>query len=93
MFSLDGVELLFDNTAVSCFAKKAIKLKTGARGLRTILEEVMLPLMYTVPSDDRIYKVILSSDGVDDKGESKVEHTILRREVKDNPEDENKAVI
>ena len=93
MFSLDGVELLFDNTAVSSFAKKAIKLKTGARGLRTILEEVMLPLMYKVPSDDSIYKVILSSESVDERGEGKVEHTILRREVKTDNNDENKAVI
>ena len=91
MFSLDGVDLQFDNTAVSSFAKKAIKLKTGARGLRTILEEVMLPLMYTVPSDSSIYKVILSSAGENEKGEQLVEHTILRRET--NELDEDKAVI
>ena len=83
MFSLDGVELQFDNTAVSCFAKKAIKLKTGARGLRTIMEESMLPLMYTVPSDSSIYKVILSCNNTDSDENGKIESTIMRREVKD----------
>jgi len=78
MFSLDGVELQFDNTAISSFAKKAIKLKTGARGLRTIMEDAMLPLMYTVPSDPTIYKIILATDS--DNNE-KLESTIMRRDV------------
>lgn len=84
MFSIDGVSLEFDNTAISCFAKKAIKLKTGARGLRTILEETMLPLMYKVPSDSTIYKIILSAERDHDGAEEKIESTILRRELVDD---------
>lgn len=61
MFSLDGIELDFTKRAVNSFAKKAIKLKTGARGLRTILEEAMLPLMYSVPSDDTIAKIVIDT--------------------------------
>ncbi len=61
MFSLDGVELDFTKNAIMSFAKKAIKLKTGARGLRTILEDAMLPLMYSVPSDDTIAKIVIDT--------------------------------
>ena len=61
MFSLDGVELDFTKRAISSFARKAIKLKTGARGLRTILEEAMLPLMYEVPSDETIAKIVVDT--------------------------------
>ena len=61
MFKMDGVDLEFSKKAISSFAKKAIKLKTGARGLRTILEDVMLPLMYKVPGDETIAKVVLDT--------------------------------
>ena len=61
MFSIDNVELEFTKDAVYSFARKAIKLKTGARGLRTIIEEAMLPLMYSVPSDDSIKKIIIDA--------------------------------
>lgn len=61
MFSLDGVELDFTKSAILSFAKKAIKLKTGARGLRTILEDAMLPLMYDVPSDETIAKIVVDT--------------------------------
>ena len=45
LFEIDGIKLEFTNEAVSAFAKKAIELKTGARGLRTIMENAMLPIM------------------------------------------------
>lgn len=81
MMSLDGIELGFDNSAISFFAKKAIKLKTGARGLRTIMEETMLPIMYMAPSDSSVYKIIVSSENKDGKGEA-IETTMFRREPK-----------
>ena len=85
MFSIDGVSLEFDNTAISCFAKKAIKLKTGARGLRTIMEETMLPIMYTTPSDSSIYKIILSSKLDEAANKQVIDTTILRHaEVKES---------
>ena len=83
MFGLDGVELEFTKSAILSFAKKAIKLKTGARGLRTILEEAMLPLMYEVPSDDSIAKIIVDTK----KNNSEdVESVFIRKPKSENTE-------
>ena len=54
LFEMDGVELSFDEEALRAVAKKAIERKTGARGLRAILEDVMLDIMYDIPSRDDI---------------------------------------
>ena len=51
MFEMDNIRLRFDEDAVRAVAKLAIERKTGARGLRAILEKALLDLMYTVPSD------------------------------------------
>ncbi|MEG1613645.1 MAG: ATP-dependent Clp protease ATP-binding subunit ClpX [Clostridia bacterium] len=64
LFNLDDVELEFDSEALSAIAKKAIKLKTGARGLRSILEDIMLEIMYNIPSDKSIKKVIINADSI-----------------------------
>ena len=66
LFEIDGIKLEFTGEAITSFAKKAIELKTGARGLRTILESAMLPVMYSAPSKkDSITKIIMdiSKDG------------------------------
>jgi len=81
MFSLDGVTLEFTKRAINCFAKRAIKLKTGARGLRTILEETMLPLMYSVPSDNTIEKIIM--DTKEDNAEE-VEPIFIRKSTSES---------
>lgn len=59
LFGLDGVELEFEDEAVNLIAKKAFERKTGARGLRSIMENVMMDIMYEIPSDDSIknYKI------------------------------------
>ena len=54
LFELDGVELVFDEDAVEAIAEKTLKRKTGARGLRAIVEKVLMDLMYRVPSDETI---------------------------------------
>ena len=54
LFELDGVELMFDEDAVKAIAEKTLKRKTGARGLRAIVEKVLMDLMYRVPSDTSI---------------------------------------
>ena len=59
LIGLDNVELEITDDAVSAVAKKAIELKTGARGLRTILENLMIDTMYDLPSDNDIEKVIV----------------------------------
>lgn len=58
-FRLDGVELEFDDAALRAIAQKAIELNTGARGLRSILEGALLDLMYEIPSDKTISKVVV----------------------------------
>lgn len=83
MFGLDGVELEFTKSAILSFAKKAIKLKTGARGLRTILEEAMLPLMYEVPSDDSIAKIIVDTKK---NNPEDVESVFIRKPKSENTE-------
>ena len=63
MFALDNVTLVFEPSAIEAFAKKAIVLQTGARGLRSIMEEIMLPLMYEVPSEPIARVVIYAENG------------------------------
>ena len=56
---LDGVGLEFEDSAIEAIADKALERKTGARGLRAIMEAVMLDLMYRVPSDESISKCVV----------------------------------
>ncbi len=62
LFKMDGIELKFEPSAIKAVAKKAIELKTGARGLRTILEERMLDVMYTSHFDDNIEKIVIDEN-------------------------------
>ena len=61
MLELDGVDIEFTDNAISAFARKAINLNTGARGLRNIMEETMLPLMYNTPSNENLTKIIVDA--------------------------------
>ena len=67
LLKMDGVELEFEEQAVSAIAKLAMKRETGARGLRTIVESIMLDVMYEVPSDPGISKVIITEGCVQKK--------------------------
>ena len=64
MFKIDGVELEIDADAVKAVAQKAMKLKTGARGLRTIMEDIMLDIMFRTPDDRTISKVRVTKETV-----------------------------
>lgn len=75
MFDMDGIELEFDDSAVRAVAKKAIMLKTGARGLRTIIEERMIGLMYSAPADKTLSKVIINDKFINGEGEAECVHT------------------
>jgi ATP-dependent Clp protease ATP-binding subunit ClpX len=68
LFELDGVNLEFDEEAVEAIAEKTISRKTGARGLRSIMEETMMELMYTIPSDETIQKCRITREAVDGSG-------------------------
>ena len=64
LFGFDQVELDFEKEAIDEVAKKAIDLKTGARGLRCILEDVMLDVMYKIPGSHDVEKVIITADAI-----------------------------
>lgn len=68
LFSLEGVELEFRNDAINAIAKKALERKTGARGLRSIIENILLDTMYDLPSEENVSKVVVDSSVV--SGES-----------------------
>ena len=69
LFSYDGVGLEFDDDAIEAIAKMAVERKTGARGLRSIMENVMMDVMYEIPSDDTIRECKITKDAVDGTGE------------------------
>ncbi|WP_022851484.1 ATP-dependent Clp protease ATP-binding subunit ClpX [Limisalsivibrio acetivorans] len=62
MFSFDDIKLEYTNSALTAVAKLAIKRKTGARGLRSILEEAMMDVMYDVPSRDDVKECVINED-------------------------------
>ncbi|BCW78960.1 MULTISPECIES: ATP-dependent Clp protease ATP-binding subunit ClpX [unclassified Arthrobacter] len=64
MFQIDGVELVFDDTALEAIADQALERGTGARGLRAILEEVLLPVMFDLPSREDVASVVITEDVV-----------------------------
>jgi len=64
MFELDGIELEFKEGAVRAIAEQAMKRKTGARGLRSILEDIMLDVMYDIPSRGNVARCVVSEDVV-----------------------------
>ena len=69
LFELDGVELEFEEAAVEDIADKTIERKTGARGLRAIIETSMRDLMFEIPSDDNIVRCLVTKDTIDGTGE------------------------
>lgn len=62
LFEFDGIELEFDDEAIEEIAKKAYESKVGARGLRGIIEKLMLPLEFEAPSDDALQKIIITKE-------------------------------
>ncbi len=69
LFEMENVDLEFRDDALLKIARKAMQRKTGARGLRTILEQILLDTMYTLPSDENVEKVVIDAGVVD--GQSK----------------------
>ena len=74
LFELDGVELDFEDEALRVMAKKSMERKTGARGLRAIMESTLMDLMYKTPSDDTIRKCIITKEAVEGTGEPEIVH-------------------
>jgi ATP-dependent Clp protease ATP-binding subunit ClpX len=68
LFEFDGIDLEFEEEALREVAKTALKRKTGARGLRAILEQVMLDVMYDLPGNDKIAKCVVTKDSIEGTG-------------------------
>ena len=73
LLSMDEVDLVFTDDALLQIAKKALEKETGARALRSIIEEIMLDIMYEIPKDDNIGRVTITSDYLDKKGSPIIE--------------------
>lgn len=81
MFKMDGIKLEFSDDAVKSIAKKSMELKTGARGLRTILEGKMTRLMYDIPSLKDVEKIIITEKFINEEnGEPQI---IKKEEIKE----------
>lgn len=72
LLEYDGIELEFEDDALREVAQIALKKKTGARGLRSILEQTMLDVMYEIPTNDKICKVIVTKDAISGSGAPKI---------------------
>lgn len=82
LLKLDGVELEFTDDSLKAIAQKALDRKTGARGLRSIVEGVLTPLMYNVPSDYTIEKVVINEDVISNGAEPELVKNPDRAPVK-----------
>ena len=83
LFELDGVELEFEKEALISVAKEAIKRDTGARGLKAILEDIMLEVMYEIPSRDDVIKCIITEGVIKERKEPVM---VLHEHAKENVE-------
>jgi ATP-dependent Clp protease ATP-binding subunit ClpX len=72
LFSLENVDIEFTEDAIKAIADKAIKRKTGARGLRTIVENLLLDTMFNIPTEKNINKVIINKECITKKEEPKI---------------------
>lgn len=73
MFKMDNVEFEINDDAVTAVAEKAIALKTGARGLKAILENSLLDLMYAIPNDKTINKIVITKECITEKASPIIE--------------------
>lgn len=81
LFALDGVDLQFTDDALEAVAKMAKEQKTGARGLRGILENVLTDLMFEVPSDHTIESILINSDVIENKAQPEITHNNNRKPI------------
>ncbi len=82
LFDMDDVRLEFEPEAVSAVAKLAAERNTGARGLRTILEDIMLDIMYEIPSDPTIERVVVTKGCVEKKSKPTITYNTNRKAIK-----------
>ena len=81
LLGMDNVDLVFTDEALLAIARKTIERKTGARGLRSVMEELLIPIMYAVPSDPTIIRVTIDKDTVEG-GEAHMDYGAVRKRYK-----------
>ena len=91
MFALDNIQLDITDAAVNKIADMAIDLKTGARGLRTILEDAMLDVMYTTPDDKTVHKIVINEKVIAKVSTPKITHAKKPKAQKTAENTENPA--
>ena len=84
LLSYDDVELTFDKEALEAVADKAIERKIGARGLRAVMEELLMNIMYEIPSDRTISRVDIDRACVEKKQQPKLTHRTIEKEAEEN---------
>ena len=82
LFDFDHVSLSFEDDAVEAIAEKAFERKTGARGLRSIMENILMDVMYQIPSDESISECIITKGVVEGTSEPVVVHKTLMKKAK-----------
>ena len=82
LFEFDGVKLDFEEDAVEMIADKALERKTGARGLRSVMENAMMDVMYRIPSDESITKCVVTKGAVEGTSEPLLIHREAMRPAK-----------
>ena len=82
LFSMEGVNLHFTRDAVAAIADKAIELKTGARALRSIMERIMLDVMYDLPQTQNVEEVVINRAVVEGKGKPKMKYGAAKKTPK-----------
>ena len=91
LMELDDIDLEFTDEAISAIAKKALEKKLGARALRTIIENIMRDVMYKVPSEKDVYKVIVDEEAVEKNIEPKI---LYKKELpKDGKDSKNLNIV
>ena len=83
LFAMDGTKLQLTRDAIAAIAERAIELKTGARALRSIMERLMLDVMYRIPDEENLSKVVINRAVVEGKGEPKLQYAKKTRSKKD----------
>ena len=84
LLAMDNVELNITDEALHAIARKTIERKTGARGLRSVMENILMPVMYNVPTDPTIIRVTIDEDTVEG-GEAHMEYGAVRKRYKNQP--------
>ncbi|RCL31847.1 MAG: ATP-dependent Clp protease ATP-binding subunit ClpX, partial [Puniceicoccaceae bacterium] len=91
LFSMEGIRLEFSKAAIKSIADKAIALKTGARALRSIMEKIMLDIMYEIPSLEGVCEVHISPGVVEGTSKPKLKYNKGQSKAKKTPNNKKSA--